>query len=278
MRELLQEVIHLQVEEAGQVVLVEPARVEAVSMDHPSVRTFIAALSKALQDSLHDDRVFYQGKAGRRQDNLDRVIEVGAGAVDATGHPIASVAVNAARVGIGAFRSLYADMYAARTEEFGRHNIGLITQRAAEMIARRYASQIIELAVDDPDGVAGLANYFHNKSMDALHISAMIANVQRFWRWCCGEEAPPVLSPEERLFYAMISDCKSGQVFLRTVRNLRRGQHWDAHELCMRCGVEIEGVKYTVTKDSTHEKYGFCVGEQGEEKRRSLRLLPSPEK
>lgn len=238
-------------------------------LEDNKIKVFIAALSKSLQDSLHNDRVFYQGKAGRRQDNGDRIIEVGAAAADITG--AGSVVVNAARVGIAGVRNLYADAYASRTEEYGRHDLGTITKEASAMIAKRYARQIIELDIADPDGAIGLAEYFHSKAMDAVHICDAMKSIKTFWNWICGRENP-VLSPEEKLFYAMISDSGSS-MYLRKTHPTEVGEHWDAKELILKSGVEINDKKYALKSGSLHKKYGFCISKDNSEIDR-LKLIP----
>lgn len=233
------------------------------SLDHPHLKTFIEELSGSLQNSLHEDRVIYQGKAGRRRDNLDRAIEVGAGAVDANGSALTSVLVNAARVGMGTVRDLYTDMYADRTSDFGRENIGKITGKAARLVAMRYRCQIVQLDLTDANGVKGLAHYFHNKAMDAVHICDAFKTVNNFWKWVCGNIR--TLSPEDKLYLAMISDSGVSQVYLRKFHETSIKEHWDAKELILDCGFILQGKPYKKQKDSKHDKYGFCFSDDEQE-------------
>ncbi len=236
-------------------VNIVPEKEEKVTSEHTAF--FINTLAKLLQDSLHEDRVFYQGKAGRRMDNGDRIIEVGAGAVDAQGSPLTSVVVNAARVGIGGVRNLYADVQAGKTKAFGNLDIGIVTRKAAEMIAVRYTFQINQLDISDSEGVQEFAEYLHSKAMDAFHVSFAFSAIQSFWKWICGDKER-VLSSADKLFLAMISDSGQNLVYLKKTQDTDINNHWDAKELVLDCGVEYQEVQYIKQKGSKHTKYGFC--------------------
>lgn len=231
------------------------AHVEPIPSKEPiEIDMFVRKLSILMQNSLHTDRSLNTGELGRRADNLDRAIEVAAGAVDATASPTVSLATNAARVGVGAVRNLYTDLVASKTIEFGSEDIGEVCRKAAEMVVQRYKDQIIKL---DTSGIDAFATYCHRNAIEKLH-SLIKEPVKNFCLWLIGSADSRNFLPEDKLFFAFITPHEQGPT-LRTKNGMKFGESWRADELIQLCGREYMGIKYTLRKGSLHERYGFCV-------------------
>ena len=248
--------------------------VQAQSIDASKERVefglFVRTLSILMQNSLHNDRSLNTGELGRRADNVDRAIEVTAAAVDATASPMVSLATNTARVGVGAARNLYADLVASKTIEFESEDIGLVCRLAAELVAKRFMRQIVDL---DPSGIKEFATYCHQNAVEKLH-SLIKEPIKNFCLWIIGSEDSRSFLPEEKIFYAFITVNGQGPT-LRTKVAQKFGESWRADQLLEYCGREFKGKRYIHQKNSLHERYGFC---QCIDEKEIKNLKPWPEK